>query len=222
MTTKILIVESNPIIAFGLQKLLESESDIRVRISQDVSMQVLDVIGEFSPNIIISDIVTDNENSMGIDFIKQVKALYAEIRFLVFSFADENIYAERVLRAKASGFVSKRENCEKIRWAIRCVINGRLFISESIEKKLVQNMYGEKITESPVDTLSDRELQILELISRGLKPSQVAGLLNLSTKTVENYRANIRTKLNINNAFELYQYAVEWNKNMSLRQVESA
>lgn len=216
MNTKILIIESIPIIAWGLQKLLESEKSMRVFVTNDTSQSVLDVISEISPDLIICDIATDSNNFLGIDFIKQLKKSNPEINILVYSFADEKIYAERVLYAKANGFVSKKADCEKIRRAVQLVVNGKLFISKEIESKIVQNVYNRKSSvDSPVELLSNRELQILELISKGYKPSQVAGFLNLSPKTIENYRANIRIKLNVNTAFELYQFAVEWNKRLS-------
>ncbi|MBN2326935.1 MAG: response regulator transcription factor [Candidatus Omnitrophica bacterium] len=208
MNTRILIVDSNPITRYGLRSLLETEKDIRICADAENGSRIEELIEEHCPDVIIMDI--DIETMTGISFIKQIKTAYSHIRVLVFSFLDETIYAERVLRAKAHGFLSKKESCEKIRWAVRSVINGGLCISQDLESKLVEQMFFEKQAKSPIDNLSNRELQILELISKGLKPSQVAESLNLSTKTVENYRANLRVKLNLKNASELFQYAIEW------------
>ncbi|MBN2329796.1 MAG: response regulator transcription factor [Candidatus Omnitrophica bacterium] len=208
MQTSVLIIDNNPIIRFGLREMLEMENDIRVCADLENYHSAFEAIENHHPDMIIMDI--DMGATSGIDFIKQIKSSYKEIRILVFTFLDESIYAERVLQAQASGFISKTASCEKIRWGVRSVKNGGLCISEEIEKKLVEEIFFHKKSESPIDNLSNRELQILDLISKGLKPSQMADCLNLSAKTVENYRSNLRYKLNLKNASELFQYAIHW------------
>ncbi|MBN2329283.1 MAG: response regulator transcription factor [Candidatus Omnitrophica bacterium] len=219
MTAKILIVDGNPLIRFGLRKLLEHEQDIILCEDAANSNDALEQIERFKPDLMIVDI--EIETSWGIDFIRYVKDEYSQIRIIVFSFLDETIYAERVLRAKANGFLSKNENCEKILLGIRSVLHGGLCLSSSVQKQIVDKLSYENKRESPIDSLSNRELQILELLSKGLKPSQVAESLHLSSKTVENYRTNLRFKLKLNSAAELYHYAIEWKKSLRAEEMAS-
>ncbi|MGC9327137.1 MAG: response regulator, partial [Candidatus Hinthialibacter sp.] len=181
MQTSVLIIDNNPFIRFGLRKILEMENDIRVCAEIDAYHSAFEAIENHHPDMIIMDIDMGTIN--GLDFIKQIKSNYKDIRILVFTFLDESIYAERVLQAQASGFISKTETCEKIRWGVQNVKNGGLCISEKIEKKLVEEIFLHKKNPSPLDNLSNRELQILDLISKGMKPSQMADRLNLSSKT---------------------------------------
>ncbi|MGC9327407.1 MAG: response regulator [Candidatus Hinthialibacter sp.] len=218
MTAKILIVDGNPLVRFGLRKLLEQEEDISLCEDAVDGNEGLKQIAKCKPDLMIVDI--DIETSWGIDFIRYVKEEFNDIRILVFSFLDETIYAERVLRAKANGFLSKNEQCDKILLGIRSVLHGGLCLSASVQKQIIDKLSYEKKHLSPIDSLSNRELQILELLSQGLKPSQVAESLHLSSKTVENYRSNLRFKLKLNSAAELYHYAIEWKK--SLRSEEMA
>lgn len=148
----------------------------------------------------------------GLDLCKQIKSRFSRVAMLVVSMHDEQLYAERALRAGASGYVNKSYSTRYLIDAIRLVLAGKLFLSEAMNDRLLNRMVGQETPEklSAVDTLSDRELQVFELLGEGKTVREIAALLKLSPKTIESYRENLKTKLGIAGGTQLLRHAVQW------------
>jgi len=147
----------------------------------------------------------------GIDLIKSLKKRYPKIKSLVLSMHEENLYAERAIKAGAKGYIMKNDLTDNIVKAIRIILSGNLYLSDSITSKLINNIVNEdKNDELEIKKLSDRELEVFQLVSKGIKTSDIAKEMNISVKTVEAHKLSIKTKLNLKNSNELNKYAIEW------------
>ena len=149
----------------------------------------------------------------GIELVKNVKARYPELPILVLSMHDESLYAERALRAGSLGYIMKEEATEQVLVAIRRVLKGEIFLSEKMKSRMLQQLTTggrNKVVVSPIENLTDRELEVFRLIGEGRSTRQIAGELHLSVRTVEAYREYIKSKLNLRNATELVQHAFHW------------
>ena len=207
----IFIVDDHPVFRKGLAQLLNSESDFDVCGEAEDAAAALKFLKKKLPALVIVDITL--KDSSGIDLIKDIKQLFPEIQILTLSMHDEMIYAERALRAGAKGYVMKQEAPETIIKAIRHILGGNTYFSDDVTTRLFSKMAdgNRKISaSSPVDLLSDRELEIFQMIGRGFSSRQIAGKLHISIKTVENHRAHIKEKLNLSSAIELVQHATLW------------
>src|SRR5438552_15692469 len=162
------------------------------------------------PDLVVVDISLRGSN--GIELLKNIKVRYPRMLVLMLSMHDESLYAIRALRAGAAGYIVKHEATEKVLTAIRQVINGEIYLSERMEKKMMQQLVGGRAarTGSPLEDLSDRELEVFNLIGQGHGTRQIAEELHLSIKTIESHRAHIKEKLNLKNATELVQQAIQW------------
>lgn len=213
MKTKIVIVDENPICRYGLRHLLQSDKDIVICGETDNAMEAVDMIGKYDPDIVLADITI--KYAKGVEFIKQIKSINSKTSVFVLSNIDEKLYGERIYKAGARGFLGKTAAPETIRNAIRKVINGHIYINDDIAEILLEKKFTKEnkhTNGASINRLSDRELIIFELIAQGYKPKQIAEQLSLSSKTVENYRVNIREKLRLESAAHLLQYAIEWSK----------
>lgn len=163
-----------------------------------------------NPDVVIVDISLQGNN--GLELIKNLKAIHEKLPILVFSMHDESIYAQRALRAGAKAYVMKKESSEKIVEAIRKILKGEIYVSPRVaDQVLHQIVSGPANTSvSPVDRLTDRELEVVQLIGRGLSTREIAESLHLSVKTIESHRAHVKEKLNLRNATELVQFSVQW------------
>lgn len=208
--TKVLLVDDHPIVRRGLAKLLGERPNIEICGEADGAGQALDYIAKDRPDLVIVDISLKDVG--GIELIKQIRALDPEIKLMVCSMHDENLYAERVLQAGALGYVNKETATERIFDAIEQVMAGRVYLSPEMSEQLLSRMVGgEPSTDkTSIETLSDRELEVFELIGRGLTTRQIAERLCLSVKTVETYRENLKIKLNLTNSPMLIRAAVQW------------
>lgn len=207
---RVLIVDDHPIVRQGLKGLISQAPDLEVCGEAETIFDALKAIEQLHPDVAVVDISLKGES--GVDLIKDVRIRFPDLPVLTLSMYDEAIYAERVLRAGARGYVTKEEASEKVLTAIRCVLSGKIFLSERMSAKMLSKLVGGR-TETPglsVDRLSDRELQVFELIGRGMSTRMIAETLHLSIKTVESHRANIKEKLQIENATELLQQAIHW------------
>ena len=150
----------------------------------------------------------------GLELIKQARAEIETLPILVLSMHDELFYAERALRAGAKGYVMKLESIDKIIEAVRAILDGELYVSKAVADKMLHSFIEGRAGEmsSPVERLSDRELEVFQLIGQGFSTREIAEMLHLSIKTVESYRANIKEKLQLKNAAELMQHAVKWTQ----------
>ena len=155
------------------------------------------------------DISLDGEN--GIELIEQIKALYPELKVLVSSMHDEKTFAGRALRAGAMGYINKRESIRKVVDAVRRVLRGEIYLSPQMDSQLLQRAaVGQPLDHDPIETLSNRELEVFEMIGQGMNTQQIARKLGLSPRTIETHRKKIKTKLNLQNSAQLSRAAFQW------------
>ena len=207
---KVLLVDDHPILRAGLGKLINQEADMMVCGEAEDAPKAFDAVGTLLPDVAVVDISLKGSN--GIELIKNLKARYPNLPVLVLSMHDESLYAERALRAGSLGYIMKEEAIEQVLVAIRKVLQGEIFLSEKMKSKMLQQMAGgrAKMASSPIEKLTDRELEVFRLIGAGHSTRQIAGELHLSVRTVEAYREYIKSKLNLKNATELVQHAFHW------------
>jgi len=206
---KILIVDDHPIVRQGLATLVANEPDMEVCGGANDAMTALQQIEALHPDLVVIDISLKNSN--GIELIKQVKARDDRIKMLVWSMFEETLFAERSLRAGAMGYINKQEPTEQVVEALRQVLRGDIYLSEAMTDRLLHRVGGGKpLEQDPVATLSNRELEVFQLIGQGRTTQQIARRLDLSTKTVETHREKIKMKLNLRNSAELSRRAVQW------------
>jgi DNA-binding NarL/FixJ family response regulator len=210
--TQVLIVDDHPVVRDGLVTIINHEQDFNACGQADDAARALKAIAELKPDVVVADISL--KSSDGIELTKSIKVRYPRLPVIVFSVHDESIYAERALRAGAHAYMMKETVSENIVKAIRTVLNGEIFVSEKISKKFLHKIAGDKTgtARTPIDNLSDRELEIFRLIGEGYKASQIAKQLHLSIKTIETYRTRIKEKLGLVNASELLRYSIRWAK----------
>jgi DNA-binding NarL/FixJ family response regulator len=213
---EVLIVDDHPIVREGIVKLLNHEADLTVCGEAEDAPQALKSIEKLKPHIAIVDI-TLKQGLSGIELIKDIKARYPRLPVLVLSMHNESLYAERTLRAGAKGYIMKQEATEKVVEAIRRVLAGEIYLSERMAQKILHKFVEGKphTGESPIERLSDRELEVFQLIGHGLKTRRVAEKLHLSVKTIETYREHIKEKLKLKDAAELVQHAIQWVQSQS-------
>ena len=209
---RVLLVDDHAVVREGLAQLLEGEPDLAVCGEAGSAEQALDVAARTRPDLAVVDISLGGVN--GLELIKNLKALQPELRILVLSMHDESHFAERALRAGATGYVMKREARTQIMDAVRAVSAGQLFVSERIRASMLhQYLHGPpKGESSPISRLSDRELEVLTLLGRGESSKEIAARLHLSQKTVDSHRTHLKEKLNLGGASDLIRFALACNK----------
>ena len=206
---RVFLVDDHPIVRRGFQLLLALERDLMVCGEADSGPVALDRILTLKPHVAIVDLTL--KASSGLELIKQLRAQSPGVRILVFSMRDEGIYAERALRAGAHGYITKEEGTEKAIEAIRLLMQGKPYVSERVSAKMVGQLAGGGAsTQTPMESLSDRELEVLEMIGGGLGSREIAERLHLSIKTIESHREHIKEKLGLGRASELVNYAFNW------------
>ena len=210
MTTRIYIVDDHPLVRHGLSQIVANEADMEICGEAEDSPAAIRGVGEANPDAIIVDISLKGAN--GLELIKNLKAIHEDIPILVFSMHDETIYAQRALRAGAKAYVMKKESPSKVVDAIRKIIQGEIYVSPSVADQVLHQIVSGpgNVSTSPVDRLTDRELEVVQLIGRGLSSREVAESLHLSVKTIESHRAHVKEKLGLRNATELVQFSVQW------------
>lgn len=207
---RILIVDDHPMLRTGLAQLINHEPDLKVIAEADNAGQAINAVAKNKFDLVLLDISLPDKS--GLELIKDIRALRPELPVLVVSMHDEMIYAERVLRAGARGYIMKQEGGKKFLRAIRQVLAGQVFVSEMMSARILEVFSGRQPgnSSSPVRNLSDREFEVFRLIGQGLGSRVSADQLHLSIKTVEVHRANIKEKLGLKTATELVRYAVRW------------
>jgi len=210
-TQTILIVDDHPIVRRGLTSLIESEPDLAVSGAVATHEAALEAIVGNPPDLVIVDLALEG-NGDGLDLVKDLKSRHPKLPALVLSMHDEALYAERCLRAGARGYVTKQELGETVLLAIRRVLAGETYMSDTLQARLAEQfLTGRTIeTGSPVAGLSDRELQVFRLLGQGRSTRQIADSLRLSIKTIETHLERIKRKLCIENATQLVQRAIQW------------
>lgn len=206
---RIVLVEDHPVMRQGLSQMLGQEPDLEVCGQFDDAGQAFAGIESLQPDLAIVDLTL--KNSSGLELVKNVKARFPRMAVLVLSMYDENLYAERALRAGAAGYIMKQEAVEKVLAAVRQVLKGGVFLSERMSSRIMTQLVGGK-TAAPgslMERLSDRELEVFGLIGQGKGTRQIAEQLHLSVKTIESHRAHIKEKLNLRTAAELVHRAIQ-------------
>ncbi|MEX0718186.1 MAG: response regulator transcription factor [Planctomycetaceae bacterium] len=207
---RVLIVDDHPIVREGYAKLIGSQPDLEVCGDAADAGEALRLVETTKPDLIVIDISLKEGN--GIELCKDIRFQYPQVKMLVASAHDEALYAERVLRAGATGYVNKEEAIDQLIEAIRLVLSGKIYLSDEMTERMLCRAVGsdDHAGESAVASLSDREIEVFEFIGHGMTTRQIAEKLDLSPKTIESYRENIKTKLNLKNGAELTQHAVRW------------
>jgi DNA-binding NarL/FixJ family response regulator len=207
---RIVIVDDHPLFRKGLEQLIHSDGSFAVCGEAGSAAEAMDVIRKLDPDLVIVDLSLPGAN--GIELIKNIRAEFSKLPILVLSMHDESLYALRALRAGAEGYVMKHEAMTNVVQAIHEVFNGRPYLSPAMASQVITK-FAQGPSKGEVDAmerLSDRELEILELIGKGNEVPQIAKTLHLSPKTVETHRAHIKEKLNLANARQVARFAVQW------------
>jgi DNA-binding NarL/FixJ family response regulator len=206
----VLIVDDHPIVRQGLAQLIDQERDLQVCGQAQDAHEAMQAIRTLSPDMVIVDISL--KDTSGMELIKDLKVRYPDLPVLTLSMHDEAVYGERALRAGAKGYIMKQEATEKVVTAIRRVLAGEVYVSDDMAAKMVSKLVGggSRKTGSPVECLSDRELEVFRLIGEGYGTREMAEKLHLSIKTIETYRAHIKDKLGLEDANELLRCAIQW------------
>jgi DNA-binding NarL/FixJ family response regulator len=207
---QILIVDDHPMMREGLAALITAQPDLAVCAQATDAREALRAVEAHWPDLVLLDISLPGKS--GLEVIKDILALQSGLAILVLSMHDEALYAERVLRAGARGYVMKQEGGKRIMEGIRAVLAGRVFVSEKMSARIMDAFTGRRAGDagSSVESLSDREFEVFQLIGRGRSTKEIAAQLHLSVKTVEVHRVNIKAKLKLATSPELVHYAVRW------------
>ncbi len=205
---RILIVDDHPIMRFGLARLVEAEPDLRVSQEAGTAREALAYLEKEKPDLALVDMTLPDRS--GLELIKDIRATFDGVLCLAISMHDEELYAERVLRAGGRGYVMKEEAPDKLIQAIRRVMSGGVFLSEKMEARVVELFAGGERGGTPVDRLSDRELEVFQLLGQGHGTREIAGKLGVSVRTIDAHRAHIKEKLGLRDATELVHQAVRW------------
>lgn len=210
MKTRIYIVDDHSLIRRGLTALIEAEPDMQVCGQAGDAGTATAEIMKLQPDLVIADISL--KGNSGLELIKNVKAFDPALQVIVLSMHDESVYALRALKAGARAYLMKSDMAEKIVESIGRVRKGHLYVSEAVAGQMLSQLTigRSSQTDSPVSSLSDRELEVVNLIGNGLPTREIAAKLHISIKTVETHRAHIKRKLNITNATQLVQFCVRW------------
>jgi len=208
--TRLLILDDHPMMREGLAQLINNEPDLTVCGQAGTGVEGLELVAKLKPDLLLADISLPDRS--GIEVIKDSLALHPEVPVLVISMHDETLYAERILRAGARGYIMKQEGGQKLMAAIRQVLEGRIYVSDKMSANILESFSGraQPTERTAMQSLSDREFEVLQLIGQGKGTSEIAKLLSLSTKTVEAHRANMKRKLELKTGPELVRYAVRW------------
>ena len=206
---KLMIVDDHPIVRRGLGELLARELDFEVRDGTDNVADAMKEVESFRPDLVVVDMSLNDAS--GIDLIAQIKAGYADIKTIAWSMFDEKIFAERALQAGAMGYVNKKEPIENMVQAVRRVLQGNVYLSPQMTARLLRRACGGGTSGGdPIQQLSNRELEVFQMLGNGMTTKQIGQKLNLSPKTIEAHRENIKTKLDLKNAAELNRRSVQW------------
>jgi DNA-binding NarL/FixJ family response regulator len=209
-TTRLLIVDDHPLVRSGIISLIQLESDLEVCGEAEDHATALKLIGDLSPDLVLVDISLKNSN--GLNLLKDLSQNHPKILTLAVSMHDEYTYAVRCLKAGARGYIMKQEGTEKILEAIRCVLSGKTYLSQTMIQTTVEQLGGGQVAPgaSPVSALSNRELELFQLTGQGKEISEIAQIMNISPRTVEVHRSHIKKKLGLRTSTDIFQMAYDW------------
>lgn len=208
---KIFIVDDHPVVCEGITQMINQESDLEVCGCAPDAVVAMKMIQSLKPDMVITDISIIGKS--GIELIADIKTRYPEVKIIVLTMHAEPGYVDRTFKAGAKGYVTKQDATETIIKAIRKINSGGIYVSEIMTSRIMENMYdrdGRHIhNQMAIDNLSQREFEVMRLIGQGMKIKDIAEVLNVSPKTVNAHRENIKRKLNLNNVQELLKYAIQ-------------
>ena len=215
-TARVFLVDDHPIVREGLSQLIDRDPRLQVCGDAPSPASAMRLIRDTRPDVVVTDLYFPQGS--GLDLIKEIRAAFPQLPVLVLSVRDESIYAESALHAGAGGYVMKDEAGERIRDAIHKVLDGEVYLSETISRGILHKFVHRSpgAAASPAQSLSDRELQVFEMIGQGLGISDIARALHLSPKTIETHRSKIKVKLDLNDATELRRQAIQWVQSQGL------
>jgi DNA-binding NarL/FixJ family response regulator len=208
--TRILLVDDHPLVRERLAEIINREPDLTVCAEAEDRHDAIAAIAAKRPDLAIIDLTL--KNSDGLELIKDIRSRWPKLRMLVVSMHDESLYAERVIRAGALGYITKQEATRNILVAIRRVLANTIYLNEKIASHIISRLtaHAGAVAATPAELLSDRELQVFDLTGQGLNTNEIAARLHVAVKTIETYRARVREKLRLKNASELLQSAISW------------
>jgi len=214
--SRVFLVDDHPIVRHGLTQLINREPDLMVCGESEDGSEALTAVGTAKPDVVVVDLTL--KRSSGFSLIKNLNAHDPKLSILVLTIHEESLYAERCLRAGAKGYLMKEAAMENVLLAIRRILSNEVYLSEEMQFKLFRTSgkRNEDVITSPLERLSDRELEVFRLLGQGMGTRQIAKLLHLSISTVESHRAKIKEKLDVKTGTELLQHAVKWVEAESL------
>jgi len=207
----IIVVDDHPLMREGLKQVISAENDLKVIGSADSVQKAISLIDAKSPDLIITDLSLPGRN--GLELIKDLGTTHPELPVIVISMHDELLYAERVLRAGGRGYVTKGAPPEQLLNAIRTVLGGGVFASQAVTNHFLSSLSGGKgkpASSSPLEVLTDREIEVFELIGQAKSSQEISSMLGISPRTFDAHRTHIREKLGIGDAKELTRHAIRW------------
>jgi DNA-binding NarL/FixJ family response regulator len=207
---RILLVDDHPLVRERLAEIINREPDLTVCGEAEDRHEAIAAIPARKPDLVIVDLTL--KNSDGLELIKDVRSRWRKVRMLVVSMHDESLYAERVIRAGALGYITKQEATRKILLAIRRVLAGSIYLNEKVAAHIIGRLTtrSDSVAANPDEVLADRELQVFDLTGRGHSTSEIAARLHIAVKTIETYRGRIKEKLKLKDSSELLQWAIAW------------
>ena len=206
--SQVLLVEDHPMFREQLVQLINKQPDMQVCGEADNTRDALQLVESNPPDIVIVDLTLNGSN--GLELIKDLKARQISVPVLVLSMHDELLYAERVIRAGARGYITKHEASNEVMLAIRKVLNGQIYLGGHMASRVLEGFSSHPKQVSGMSLLTDRELEVFELIGRGRTSREISGSLHLGMSTIDTYRARIKAKLNLENASQLAHEAIRW------------
>ena len=214
---QVFLVDDHPLVREWLTNLINKRPDLRVCGEAGTAPEALQKIGELQPDIAIVDLTL--ANGSGIELIKDIQTQHPKVAVLVLTMHDETVYALRALRAGARGYIMKAEATKKVIQAIRTVLEGKLYVSDRVTALMAEKFADHTLRKagSPIELLSDRELEVFQLLGRGLGTRKIADQLHISFKTVQAFSARIKDKLQLDNINELLREAIRWQESQQVK-----
>ncbi len=207
---RVLIIDDHVMVRDGVAEIIEQAENLSICGTASTANEGLEALRKLKPDLVLVDITLPGKN--GIEFIKDARVFQPDLLILVMSMHDESLYADRVLRAGGRGYIRKQEGGDKLIEAMRRVLRGEIAVSEKVTGRLLEKFSGRVTMDSPLEGLSDRELEVFQLIGQGKTMKEIGQALHLSPKTIEVHRSHIREKLKVTSAAELVAYAARWNQ----------
>jgi DNA-binding NarL/FixJ family response regulator len=210
---RVLVVDDHPIVRLGIRQMIATEPRLTICGEAESVPAAIELLKALKPDLALVDLSL--EDGSGLELVRACREIAPDTRVLVLSMHDEALFAERALRAGARGYLMKHEAIDGLGHAIQEILAGRLFVSARMSQHLLERLGTDTpVTGSRLGNLTDRELEVFELIGRGLSTAAIADRLQVSVKTIETYRSNIKTKLNLKDATDLIRFAATWTERL--------